>query len=182
MFPNGRNSPHHQAKILSGFDLSERCSVCSLILDNLDYFVVLLPPTVKPVTYGGFVVRDLKLGLQAVSKPHALLVLLGMAFYHHRSQKFKLHLSLSGGMAEMYFVGFGQHSLAAFHLRKTCFTYMAQKASECLRRSTCECRGVCVCVWTEMDRWLQVNELKCLLQAPCTVLPCKDLTGGQREQ
>lgn len=44
---NGRNSPHYhrgnQAQIMSGFDLSEHCSVCSLILDNLGYFVVLLP-------------------------------------------------------------------------------------------------------------------------------------------
>lgn len=75
-------------------------------------------------------IRDFKLGLQVVSKPPALLVLFDRAFYHHRPQKFKVNLTLSCGMAEMHFMGFGQHNLAAVPLRKTCFPYMGKKASE----------------------------------------------------
>lgn len=56
-------------------------------------------------------IRDLKLGLQVVSKPPVLLVLFHRAFYHHRPQKSQVDLTLSGGMAEMHFMGFGQHSL-----------------------------------------------------------------------
>lgn len=56
----------------------------------------------NPGTCGGFVIRDLKLGLQVVSKPPALLVRLGRAFYHHGPQKFKLDLTLSGGMSEIF--------------------------------------------------------------------------------
>lgn len=73
-------------------------------------------------------IRDLKLGLQVVSKPPALLVLFGRAFYHHRPQKFKLDLTLVEWLK--FFREFRQHSLAAFPLRKPCFTYMGQKASE----------------------------------------------------
>lgn len=36
-----------------------------------------------------------------------------------------------------------------------------------------------VCMWGGRERWPKI-ELKCLLQAPLTALPCKDCTGGQR--
>lgn len=113
MFSNGRNSSQNhkgnQAQIMSGFDLSEHCSVCSLILENYNilWCYCLRFSFVKPSTYGGFVIRDLKLGLQVVSKPPELLVLFGRAFYHHRPQKFQVDLTLCGGMAETHFMGFG---------------------------------------------------------------------------
>lgn len=42
-----------------------------------------------------------------------------------------------------------------------------------------ECGGVSVCTWEGRERWPKI-ELKCLLQALLTALPCKDRTGGQR--